>query len=270
MNNMDNIISNLSVRIIMSFRKKHDSTWKEHYIKTNYTLWSIMRGNIYIRADGREYIANQGDAVLFYPGTEYFASTDEDGCDFVIVRFGLEMGNGIDLFNGLNLAGIAKGLTDKTLKFCHDYMQDHKIARRTNLKQYMMFGAYISDVIDIQRCDRGILFYKRNNEIKRASFQDAIDYISKNYAVVTVRDAAKYMHMNEKRFITNFKKKTGISPGQYIIRCKMMRAAELLSDTSMKISDIASTLGFSDQYAFSKAFKNSFGESPTAFRQSAS
>ena len=58
----------------------------------------------------------------------------------------------------------------------------------------------------------------------------------------------------------------GISPRQYIVRCKMKKALELITGSDVKISEIAETLAYSDQYAFSKAFKKFYGESPSFYR----
>lgn len=270
MDQLDNIISSFSAYIIMGFRVKHNSTWQEQVTKANYTVWAIKEGTVFIEIDNKKFTAKKGDAVLFYPGNEYLAYSDENGCDIVVARFSLEMGSGTDLLSGLNLAGIAHNINDATKVFCDRFMRNHRIARRTSFDQYVEFINYIREIINVQRNDgTAVHFYRRTHKAEKTVIQTAIDYISQNYRTISVKDAAEYVHMHEKRFIMNFKKAVNISPGQYIHRCKMQKAAELLSDSDMKITDIAAYLGFADQYSFSKAFKRTFGESPSLFRKNA-
>ena len=46
----------------------------------------------------------------------------------------------------------------------------------------------------------------------------------------------------------------------------LLEAARLLRFSDLSIKEIAARLGFSDQFAFSKAFKRQRGEAPLDFR----
>jgi AraC-like DNA-binding protein len=63
-----------------------------------------------------------------------------------------------------------------------------------------------------------------------------------------------------------FKDKTGISPWQYRIRRRLDQSCGLLQNPELKISDIASELGYSSPYEFSAQFKKHFGVSPQYYR----
>jgi AraC-like DNA-binding protein len=47
----------------------------------------------------------------------------------------------------------------------------------------------------------------------------------------------------------------------------MERAAELLRDSNMSMSEIASAVGFSGQSRFTSAFKAHFGMTPTEYKK---
>jgi AraC-like DNA-binding protein len=57
------------------------------------------------------------------------------------------------------------------------------------------------------------------------------------------------------------------SPYACLSRLRMTEAAVMLRNESLTINSISATLGFSDQYAFSKAFKRVFGMSPRQYRE---
>lgn len=57
-----------------------------------------------------------------------------------------------------------------------------------------------------------------------------------------------------------------MSPKQYLQNLRMNKAAELIANTSYKVSLISISVGYADQLAFSKAFKQFFGVSPLKYR----
>lgn len=68
-------------------------------------------------------------------------------------------------------------------------------------------------------------------------------------------------------FIRQFKRSTGCSPHQWLMRRRVDRAMELLRDRSLSLSEIALTCGFSDQSHFTRVFKATVGINPGAWRE---
>lgn len=60
-----------------------------------------------------------------------------------------------------------------------------------------------------------------------------------------------------------FKRTTGQTLRNYYQNSRLKRAKLLIKDKTMKIGEIAEMLNYSSIYAFSKAYKNQFGYSPT-------
>jgi AraC-like DNA-binding protein len=65
-----------------------------------------------------------------------------------------------------------------------------------------------------------------------------------------------------------FKKYTGISPVQYHLDLKILRAKELLLQSDMSIKEISYNLGFQSIYYFSRIFKSKMGVAPSEIRKS--
>ncbi|MDX9909695.1 MAG: AraC family transcriptional regulator [Bacteroidales bacterium] len=63
-----------------------------------------------------------------------------------------------------------------------------------------------------------------------------------------------------------FKNYTGLSPRQYCLQLKMMRAKELLLSTNLSVKEISYELGFESIHYFSRMFKQKTGKSPVEFR----
>ncbi len=65
----------------------------------------------------------------------------------------------------------------------------------------------------------------------------------------------------------NFKKYTGISPHQYFLDLKLMRAKELILTSEKSIKEISYELGFESLHYFSRFFKKKLGVNPTDLRK---
>lgn len=70
---------------------------------------------------------------------------------------------------------------------------------------------------------------------------------------------------------TNFYRKVrelmGISPNDYLRKCRMERAAELLCSSELPVNDICAQVGMPDAQYFSRVFKAYFGVSPSIYRE---
>ena len=62
---------------------------------------------------------------------------------------------------------------------------------------------------------------------------------------------------------------TGTTTQQYVIRLRLEQALQLLQTTGLTISEIGYRCGFEDATSFSRAFKRTFGQSPTQYKKGA-
>jgi len=58
----------------------------------------------------------------------------------------------------------------------------------------------------------------------------------------------------------------GLSPKQYVLRVKVERAIELLTESAATLADVAHEAGFYDQPDFSRRFARATGRTPAEFR----
>nr|WP_058998923.1 helix-turn-helix transcriptional regulator [Leptolyngbya sp. NIES-2104] len=70
--------------------------------------------------------------------------------------------------------------------------------------------------------------------------------------------------MSPHHFSRLFKQSTGLSPHQYVIRCRVERAKQLLLKGEMTIAEVAATVGFYDQSHFAHYFRRLMGVTPKA------
>lgn len=82
-------------------------------------------------------------------------------------------------------------------------------------------------------------------------------------------ELAKLALMSKSIFSARFNSMVGEPPIIYLARWRMIKAREMLLNTSLPISQISDKVGYQSEYSFSKAFKKMTGHNPGALRKSA-
>jgi len=83
---------------------------------------------------------------------------------------------------------------------------------------------------------------------------------------ITVADLAAAAQVSASQLLEGFKASFGTTPWQYILRVRLADARKMLDSTSMNVTAIAASTGFSSPSHFATAFSKHFGMSPTAYR----
>lgn len=97
---------------------------------------------------------------------------------------------------------------------------------------------------------------------------DAIDYLHRHCFEPDFRiDAlAEMSEMSQRYFEKLFFAEFKMTPKEYVLSLKLDLAKELLTNEKTTVTDIASKLGYSDIYHFSKLFKAKTGYAPSQYK----
>ncbi len=103
---------------------------------------------------------------------------------------------------------------------------------------------------------------------KRADELTSIyNYLCENYAdKINFKIISNEAGFNYDYFRRVFKNKFGISPQNLLIEKRFEAAKELIEASSLPITDIVMSCGFSNASQFSRMFRDKFGTTPTIYR----
>lgn len=107
---------------------------------------------------------------------------------------------------------------------------------------------------------------KENQHYKK--IQESRDFIAANYGDCSlgVEQLAERLGYSSNYFSRIFKNITGYYVNDYIRQVRIIKAQELLTDTSLTISEIAEMTGFTTDNYFYSIFKKETGMTPAAYR----
>ncbi len=89
------------------------------------------------------------------------------------------------------------------------------------------------------------------------------EYVKENYMnEISFLDLAKVCHVSRSHLSALFKKEVGCSFPEYLVNFRIHKAAKLLKEENLRVSEVAELVGYQDVAHFSKIFKKYMGVSP--------
>lgn len=113
------------------------------------------------------------------------------------------------------------------------------------------------------------------DEVKKTKFaggQTLVEairkYVDENFSYeLTLSSLAEMFHLNETYLSGLFKQNAGITFSDYVTKLRMTKAEQLLGESELKLTDIATLVGYSSSSYFSTSFKKYYGMSPKEYRE---
>jgi len=116
------------------------------------------------------------------------------------------------------------------------------------------------------------IFTNQFRKVNETEYEDvsgkAIEFMKTNIGKkISLEEVAEYCSISVSHLCLVFKKSTSHTPMEYYNNIRVQRACQLLDLTRLKIHEVASNLGFSDAFYFSRVFKKAIGQSPDLYRK---
>jgi AraC-like DNA-binding protein len=233
----------------------------QSFVDQEYVLQYCLRGDVDFRVEHETYPMHPGSALLMPPNTPHgFHMLRTAEQRYVVVHFLLPANAQILQSRPLyaSLTGDARERVDAGLLALADEW------RQTEPMRDMVGAGLLLEVLGL--CAR---YAEESGPVllpaapSCRNVEVVIGWLHRNYQTdATLREMSELAGLSDAHFCKAFKTYTGNSPHRYLIRIRIQRARELLCDTNMTCTEIASMVGFPNPSAFSRAFRTVTGLSP--------
>ena len=259
-----------TIRIANNFAKYISPTVNLHWHSRSEICY-IISGSCHFYINGRSIYGKSGDIIVFKSGDIHSYSQHSDDYTCYISLF-----DPILIYNNhIKLPYIKTHITKEDL-------EKHNITSTINklfndfLDEYINMDKYYeattqSHLIQIY-ATLSRYFEDNNNNSPNGSksfetFQKILDYISENYAHdISLDDLSAILNYSTSTISHMFPTFIGMSFKKYLNKVRINNAFDLLKDTSINITDIATQCGYNNVRAFNNAFKTETGVTPTEIR----
>ncbi|MFJ7754649.1 helix-turn-helix domain-containing protein [Peribacillus muralis] len=231
-----------------------DFTYKKH-AHQEYAMGVTLRGIQHYNLDGSLQLSYQNGVMLFNPEQAHDGMAhDETGLDYVMLyiepQLLLEVIERKDIIRFSNPIVYDDKLKQGILRLSHAILSEKDEALCSEL--------LLSLADDLIQTDLSTVYKKDDMLIRKAKdmLHTNLETIPKLDEICNELDLSKY------KFIRLFKTRTGISPYQYFLNCKIEYAKQLI-EKNRDIHEAVAECGFVDLTHLNKHFKSVYGT--TAF-----
>ncbi|OCT15548.1 hypothetical protein A8709_15850 [Paenibacillus pectinilyticus] len=226
----------------------------------------ITQGNVRVTSLEHAVELSEGDLFCLFPGQSYIYETmqvAEEDPPLKMIWLAMEG-------NQLPLVTAEFGLTP------NKYWLKEIMSNEVGETLRSILGVIVSSKWHKFLVQRLLseLFYKMDLQVNRAApnerenwLQQVKEFFDLHYTEqIRVEDAAHQFGYHRSHLYAAFLKKYGTSPQRYLASKRLEKGAELLKTTTLSVTEIAYSLGYSELYAFTRAFTTYMGISPRTYR----
>ena len=219
-----------------------------------HSLSFVRRGSFGCRTFGRTHELVAGAVMVGRPGQEYTAMHEHHGCGDECLSVKLS-------------PALAEPLGDKLWQRADlpplvELMVLAEAAVDRIDEAALAFAAKCGAIASGERNDRAVSAKDRRRAVEAALWLEA------NAAdAVSLEDAARAVGLSPFHFLRVFSAVVGATPHQYLLRLRLARAAKLLTDHDIPVTEVAFDCGFADLSNFARTFRRAAGVSPREFRK---
>ena len=221
----------------------------------------VLSGEITYAHKGKEYTLAKNMGIVFAPNAKHVMMSARDNAQRLSITWSVH--NEENAFDSIRITGVKTAALSNSeicdiAGICHEFEQKSAVTPILVRNRIISLLSAFADFT--QPC--------ADNAVTDVRIEHAKRYIEDNPQLfLTCKAVAGYCHFNVKYFGRIFKETTGMSLLQYIHAQKRSCAMKMLADTDMNLAEIATSLGFKNEYYFNTFFRRMQGISPGEYRR---
>jgi AraC family transcriptional regulator len=230
-----------------------------------HSLSYVLRGSFGCRCRGQHRELARGALFVGHAGDEYLCTHEHHGGGDACLSFAFDA-ELVEQIGGDARAWQCVAMPPHPALVALGELARATAAGRTQLALDEIGIGLASRLIALQAGSTSPVRKPSARERRRAML--AAEWIDAHSATAVDLDAAAAQAgCSRCHFLRLFTRVVGVTPHQYLIRCRLRRAARMLAEDSLPVTQVALDCGFGDLSNFVRSFGRAAGHSPAAFRR---
>ncbi len=248
------------VNVIAAYvTEREEFQLNEGYQPTN-SLFYLLDGEFWLEIEKKELVARAGDVVVFDSETPMRRRVLKP-LRFLYIKYAIKN----DVAFGLS-SGAYSNLSERAVE---DLRQILSLSKSPTPFTLRLQSHYLSDLLlTLLPHERGEEGASRAGNAVPSALDRPIAYLREHLGEkLSLDELARASGMSVSSMEGKFRAITGASAYRYLIRLRMERAMQLLTETAYSVTEIATRCGYDNLFYFCNAFKKEIGMTPSQYRE---
>jgi AraC-like DNA-binding protein len=222
----------------------------------------VRKGSFGCRTGGRQFELVAGSILVGHPGNEYICSHEHHICgdECLAFQFSPDLVESLGVTEAWRIGAVpplaplivAGELAQAAAEQKSDLGVD---------EAGMVLAARFAASYSQEGTKEAVAARDRRRAVEAALWID-----DNAHEPIDLAKTARLVGLSPFHFLRTFAKTLGVTPHQYLVRCRVKHAARLLAERERAVTDVAFDCGFTDLSNFIRTFRRAAGMSPRAFR----
>lgn len=232
----------------------------------------IREGKGTLEINKKKYELGAGDVFYIPPKVEaWYESDKDDPWCYTWVGFVGMKAEECTSQAGFSLKNPVRKINcvDEVGQYIEQMLEAYQLSYSNELKRNGLLHLVMSAFVEDYCQNNAALGVAATHPYPGAVYvKHAVEYMTYHYdEKLKINDLADFIGINRSYLTSSFKKHMGCSPQEFLINLRVEKAKSLLKKTDMSINAVANAVGYPDQLAFSKVFKQHCGMSPGMYKE---
>ena len=237
-----------------------------------HVIHAIREGKGTLEINKKKYELGAGDVFYIPPKVEaWYESDKDDPWCYTWVGFVGMKAEECTSQAGFSLKNPVRKINcvDKVGQYIERMLEAYQLSYSNELKRNGLLHLVMSAFVEDYCQNNAALGVVAPHPYPGAVYvKHAVEYMTYHYdEKLKINDLADFIGINRSYLTSSFKKHMGCSPQEFLINLRVEKAKSLLKKTDMSINAVANAVGYPDQLAFSKVFKQHCGMSPRMYKE---
>ncbi|MCF1600837.1 AraC family transcriptional regulator [Tetragenococcus halophilus] len=238
----------------------------------NLELFWLISGKIEMNVNGNSQVMEKNDMILINAnnGHATFALKPNSVAMRIYISPEFFMKNGYDLNQGYFELNSIQERYNFNFQSLREAMASLYLYAEDSKENLIKINKYLFSIFDLIT-----QFYHKNKKKKlemvakgKPVLDNVVGYIESHYTEdINLNLLARKFNYSSSYLSKLFKTELGLNFYEYLTRYRLIYAIKDLTNSELKVSDIAFRNGFSDVKSFNSMFKKHFQQTPSAYRK---